>query len=126
MKRGKSRDEITLLDVLIDGFEKNEILGGYHSRSLPLRDEATAVRTFGNFVAETTRWQGPPVRTLEHDGRRLAAWRDFEIRQAGCGILVRVWSPWFGDWWHEPAVWDDDPLKDVDEWIAEDRNASQL
>jgi len=26
MNRGKAREDITLLDVLIDGFEKNEIL----------------------------------------------------------------------------------------------------
>lgn len=36
-------DEATLLDVLIDAFEKNEAIYGFHFRTLPLQDEATAI-----------------------------------------------------------------------------------
>lgn len=31
----RAPEDATLLDVLIDGFEKNEILDGFHWRSLP-------------------------------------------------------------------------------------------
>ncbi|HEY5928358.1 MAG TPA: hypothetical protein VIV11_42020 [Kofleriaceae bacterium] len=124
--RTKPRDEITLLDVLIDGFEKNEVLHGYHMRVLPLPNEQRAVVTFGAFVDEATRWYGPPARTLEANGRRLAAWRELEIRQAGQGILVRIWSAWFCDWWHDDATWNGDPLKAIYEWIGEETDASPL
>lgn len=38
--------DATLLDVLIDGFEKNEVLRGFHGRLLPMPDEAAAVEKF--------------------------------------------------------------------------------
>jgi hypothetical protein len=41
--RGETTQEgATLLDVLIDGFEKNEIMDGFHWRDLPMPDEARA------------------------------------------------------------------------------------
>jgi hypothetical protein len=66
MPAGKSQDSATLLDILIDGFEKNEILDGFHWRNLPMPDEAAAG---GKFVS----W-----------------WPDLEIRQAGRGGRVRA------------------------------------
>jgi hypothetical protein len=126
MRRTKSRDQITLLDVLIDGFEKNEVLDGFHTRVLPCADEQQAIAKFGAFVGEATRWLGPPARTLESDGRRLAAWPEVEIRQAGRGILVRVWSAWFRDWWHDEATWAGDPLDAVYDWLGEEMDSSRL
>jgi hypothetical protein len=36
MPNGKSPEDASLLDVLIDGFEKNEVLDGFHPRDLPM------------------------------------------------------------------------------------------
>jgi hypothetical protein len=36
-------EDATLLDVLTNGFEKNEVLRGFHWRVLPMTDEAAAV-----------------------------------------------------------------------------------
>jgi hypothetical protein len=59
MATGKPRDPLSLLDVLIDGFEKNEIFEGFHWRQLPMPDEASARRTFAAFVDEAKRLEGP-------------------------------------------------------------------
>src|SRR5256885_1206644 len=48
MDKGRRREDVTLLDVLIDGFEKNEILDGFHWRDLPMPDEDAAVRKFAS------------------------------------------------------------------------------
>jgi hypothetical protein len=120
MSRGKSREEIGLVDVLIDGFEKNEILDGFHWRNLPMPDEPSARRTFEAFVEEARGWKGPPIDEQLESKRRLARWSDLEIRQADRGILVRVRAPWFSDWWHDRETWNDDPMLAVHEWLREE------
>lgn len=114
-------EDASLIDVLIDGFEKNEMLGGSHTRVLPLTDEVGAARKFGAFVGEATSWRGPPLRVEERQERRLAAWPDFEIRQAGRGLMVRVKAPCFGAWWQQHSTWASDPLGELYTWLAEDR-----
>jgi len=44
MGKGTSQEDATLLDVLVDGFEKNETWGGYHWRDLPMPDTLMNVR----------------------------------------------------------------------------------
>jgi len=105
--------EATLLDVLIDGFEKNEVTGGFHFRELPLPDEESAIRKFEEFCAEATRWKGEPARRIEDGGRRTAAWPDLEVLQTGRGIMVRARQTGFHRWWHDPGVWAGDPLAGV-------------
>src|SRR5262245_22813240 len=119
MATDRKPEDATLVDVLIDGFEKNEVLDGFHDRMLPLANELAAARKFASFVDEATRWKGSPAHRDEQRGRRLAAWSDLEIRQAGRGVLVRAKAPRFGDWWNQPSVWADDPLRDVVAWLAE-------
>jgi hypothetical protein len=114
----KDRNDVTLLDILVDGFEKNEIVDG-HWRQLPMPDEAAAIRKFGSLVEEAIRWKGPPLRTLEEGKRRLAGWQDFDIRQTGLAIHVRVKTPWFNAWWHD-ANWDHDSFSDLYAWLRED------
>ncbi len=82
MGRGKSREEISLVNVLIDGFEKNEIPDGFHWRDLPMPDEAAARRTFEAFVEEARCWKGPPIDEQREPKRQLARWSDLEVRQA--------------------------------------------
>jgi hypothetical protein len=118
---GKGQEDATLLDVLIDGFEKNEILGGFHWRDLPMPDEHAAGRKFAALAAEAKRWKGPPTRSEERAGRRLAAWEDLEIRQAGRGVMVRVRAPWFSHWWHEPSTWEGHPMGAIFDWIRQER-----
>jgi hypothetical protein len=123
MRESRTPEEATLLDVLIDGFEKNEILGGFHWRTLPMPDEDAALRKFTALCEEAQRWKGSPPRVEEQPGRRLAAWPDLEIRLAGRGLLVRARAPWFSEWWHEEATWQGDPLGPIYDWSAEERGS---
>lgn len=123
MTRGKSPRDATLLDVLVDGFEKNEVLDGFHWRDLPMPDECQAVEKVAQLIEEARRWKGTPARLQQLEGRRLAAWPDLEIRQAGRGIMVRVRAPWFGEWWHHSPTWEGDPMGAIHEWIEAERTA---
>lgn len=122
MRSEKRQQDVTLLDVLIDGFEKNEILGGFHWRDLPMPDEAGAVEKFHSLAEEAKRWKGAPIRSEEHAGRRLVAWPDMEIRQVGRGIMVRAKAPWFSSWWHDSTTWAGDPMGPIFDWIKQDAN----
>jgi hypothetical protein len=120
MHEGTSREKATLLDVLIDGFEKNEVMGGFHWRNLPMEDEAAAQRKFAAFADEATKWKGPPARYDAAGPRRIAAWPDLEIRSVGRAIMVRARAPWF-DWWHERATWEGDPMGPLYDWLEDER-----
>ena len=122
MTRGTSQEAATLLDILIDGFEKNEIFGGFHRRDLPMPDAAAAARKFGSLMEEAQRWKGKPARLEEAAPRRLAAWPDLEIRQAGRGVMVLARAPWFDTWWHDKQTWEGDPMCAVRDWLYEDRD----
>lgn len=113
--------DVTLLDILVDGFEKNEILHGYHWRSLPLPNDADAIRRFAALVEEARRWKGQPLRLQEESPRRHAVWTDLEIRQAGRGIMILVRAPNFDRWWHDSATWEGDPMGPLFDWMEEDR-----
>ena len=84
---------------------------------------ARARAKFDSLSVEVTAWKGLAVDTTDKDGRASATWADLELRQAGRGILIRVLAPWFGDWWHAANTWDDDPMDQLYDWLAEDRNA---
>jgi len=73
MWKAKPREQVTLLDVLIDGFEKNESFTGFHCRELPMPDEDAAHRKFAAFSDEARRWKGTPLRAQDDNGRRIAA-----------------------------------------------------
>ena len=125
MTDGKRQEDATLLDVLIDGFEKNEMLHGFHWRELPMPDEATAVLKFLALSDEARRWKGAPLRTEESGGRRLAAWPDLEIWQANRGVMVRVRAPRFANWWHAPATWAGSPMREVFDWSIDEASKSK-
>jgi hypothetical protein len=112
--------DATLLDVLIDGFEKNEVLHGFHGRLLPMPDEAAAVEKFTALTDEARRWKGAPLRSEEREGRRLSGWPDLEVRQAGRGVMVRARAPRFDCWWHDRSTWADDPMSAIFAWLDED------
>lgn len=124
MRRSTSREDATLLDVLIDGFEKNEVLDGHHWRSLPMPDEAAAARKIASWIDEAQRWKGPPTHTEQRAGRRVAVWPDLELWQAGRGVLVRVRAPNFSAWWNARDTWSGDPMGAVHDW-AEEHDASE-
>jgi hypothetical protein len=115
------QDDVTLLDLLIAGFEQNDIWEGYHWRRLPLADAAAAVRKFNALVEEARRWRGPALRSAVRDGRRLAAWDDLELRQAGRAILLRVRAPQVANWWHDKATWAGEPLGPIYDWLEEEK-----
>ncbi|HEY4181768.1 MAG TPA: hypothetical protein VGM90_33215 [Kofleriaceae bacterium] len=117
---------VTLLELLCDGFEKNEVWDGFFMRTLPLHDEATAVGRFESFVAEATAWKGPPLGTLNDNGRRRAQWDDLDIRQAGRGVLVRAKSGRFTDWWHADETWADQPMDSIYAWLADEQGRQRV
>jgi hypothetical protein len=121
MRHATTQEQATLLDVLIDGFEKNEILYGFHWRDLPMPDEASAALKFAAFVDEGRPWKGAPQHLVEDAPRRLARWTDLEIRQAGRGVMVRVRAPWLDEWWHDPRTWQGEPMGPIMDWLDEDR-----
>jgi hypothetical protein len=116
------RQDVGLLEVLIDGFEKNEVLEGFHWRTLPMPDEATAKAKFRSLVAEAERWKGEP-RKCEAGERDLAAWPDMDIRQSGRGILVRVKATGFAKWWNDGDAWEGDPLAAIYRWLHDERDS---
>jgi hypothetical protein len=120
MTDGKLQHDATLLDVLIDGFEKNEVLRGFHWRELPMPDEAAAVRKFAALTDEGRRWKGAPLRNEERSGRRVMAWLDLEIRQAGRGVMVRARATAFGGWWSEPETWAGNPMGEIFDWLEDE------
>ena len=120
MSPPKSQSEATLLDVLIDGFEKNEILVGFHWRNLPMPDEVSAIQKFRELTEEATRWKGQPARIVEEEVRQASAWPDLEILRSGRGIMVRAAAPRFDHWWHESETWADDPMGPIFDWIDEE------
>ena len=118
MAPAKTQMDATLLDVLIDGFEKNEVIDGFHWRKLPMPDEDSAIAKFESLTDEARRWKGIPERSEEHDARRLMAWSGMEIRQAGRAVLIRVRAPMFGHWWHDVRTWRGEPTRALFDWIS--------
>lgn len=119
MAERKTPSDASLLDILVDGFERNEILGGFHWRDLPMPSAALAAEKFESLVREARRWKGEPSRHETRADRRWAAWPDLEFRQAGRGIRVLVKAPRFDDWWHQAETWAGDPMSAVSDWIRE-------
>lgn len=111
----------TLLDVLVDGFEKNETLRGFHWRTLPLRDENAAAAKFVTLVTEARAWKGQPLEEASDGPRRIARWTELEIRQLGRAIMVLARAPRFSDWWHDAETWRDDPFGPIYDWLDEER-----
>jgi hypothetical protein len=123
MKHKTTQEDATLLDVLIDGFEKNEIFDGFHWRDLPMPDDEAAARKFASLLEEARHWKGQPSRMQDGPVRRLAAWPDLEIRQAGRGVRVFARAPWFDTWWHDKRTWSGDPMGPIRDWLKEDRGS---
>jgi hypothetical protein len=117
-------DDATLLDILIDGFEKNEINNGFHWRVLPLLGDEAAARKFTSLLAEASHWQGEPERVQDGTARQIASWPKMEIRRAGRSVLVRVRAPLFHSWWHDEATWEDDPTGAIFDWVAEEQQGT--
>jgi len=123
----RTQEDATLLDVLIDGFEKNEIVDGFHWRDLPMPDEAAAVRKYEALSAEGRKWKGDPTSERAAGGCRMVAWSDMQILQAGQGIRVRVRAPWFTGWWHAEETWQGDVMGPVWDWCDElDRETGEV
>jgi hypothetical protein len=121
---GNARDAVTLVDVLIDGFEKNDVLGGFHWRDLPMPDEDAARKKFAALSDEAQRWKGEPSRESDNGNRRMVAWPDLELRQAGRGIMVRVRAPRFDRWWQDETTWGGAPMRAISDWLEEERTAT--
>ena len=109
-------EETSLLGVLIDCFEKNEMLEGWFMRQLPLADPQTAARKYRAFRDELVRWKGPPMAEDEGEGWQRADWGDIRMKHAGRGIMIWVRQAGVSKWWHEDETWADDPLAKVWDW----------
>jgi hypothetical protein len=62
-----------------------------------------------------------PARVVDAKDRRLVAWDDLEVRQAGRGIRVRARAPWFSDWWNDGTTWEGDLMGPMFAWLDEER-----
>jgi hypothetical protein len=98
----------SLATVLVDGFEKNEILGGWHERVCPFSTDADARAAFETWAVELRSWLGPP--SLAHDDRY--AWGD-RARILVSGRGVGVWitcDARFREVWADQRTWEGQPL----------------
>ena len=77
-------EDSTLLDILIDGFEKNEVLGGMHLRRLPLPSAEAGRAVFDRFVAEASTWQGAPT-DVRDEGHRAGRSPSRAVHASGPG-----------------------------------------
>jgi hypothetical protein len=125
MTERRRQQDATLMDLLVGGFEKNEVLDGFHFRQLPMPDDVSAANKFRALVDEVRSWKGAPIHTEETPTRQLATWQGFEIRRAGRGIIVRVMAPSFDHWWSTPAAWSGDPMSQVFAWLGEEARDSK-
>jgi len=89
-------------------------------------DEHAARQKFVELCDAAQRWKGAPIATQDDRGRRLAAWTDLELRQAGRAIMVRVRAPRFGAWWHQEETWEGDPMAQIFDWLESERSEAVL
>jgi hypothetical protein len=111
--------DVTLIDLLMDGFEKNESIDNWFWRQLPAPDDATAIRKFEEFAAEGRRWKGAPLESVSDSDRRAVVWSDLQIRQQGRGVIVAGKSEHIAPVWYESNTWNGDPMGDVFAWLSE-------
>ena len=111
--------DTSLLTVIADAFEKNELMKGWFWRQLPLPDAAWAERKYEEFLEEITRWKGPPLLAERTSSRRRAAWGDIRIQQVGRGVMVWLRDGRVRDWWHDAATWAGDPMSAAWDWEGE-------
>jgi hypothetical protein len=98
------------------------MLDGFHWRNLPMLDATSASFKFEELLQEAHRWKGAPSTIKRENDRRLAIWADLELRQAGRGVQVRTRAPHFDDWWNDEKTWRDDPMQEINEWVASGRD----
>ena len=120
---GTSQERAMLLDTLVDGFERNEALGGFRHRDLPMPNENAAIRKLRSLMEEASRWKGPPARLQEDGAHRIIAWPGLELRRVGRGIVVLARPPWFSAWWHARETWQGNPMGPIHVWLEEKRGA---
>jgi hypothetical protein len=111
-------EDMSLLGVLMDCFEKNEIWDGWFLRRLPLADATTAARKYREFRDELVRWKGAPRAEETGETWRRSDWGDIRVKQAGRGIMIWARSDGVSDWWHESESWQGDPLAEAWHWEA--------
>jgi len=87
-------------------------------------DEAAAIRKFEELSAEGRRWKGTPTLERALDGRRIIAWPDLEIRQAGRGIRVRA-RPCWELCRDDGSLWQDDPMGPMWDWFDEEKRETE-
>ncbi len=114
--RGLEPEDTSLLTVLMDGFEKNESMGGRFWRQLPLKDAGLASRKYLEFRDELMRWKGPPKLEDSGVGFQRADWGDIRMKQAGRGVMIWVRAAGVSSWWHRRETWAGDPMAEAWEW----------
>jgi hypothetical protein len=80
-----SPEEASFLDVLIDRLETNEVMRGFHWRTLPMRDDAAAVQKFESFVAEPRAWKALQSRSGARRDGAFANGRTCKFVSSGAG-----------------------------------------
>lgn len=107
----------SLLTALVDGFEQNEIVDGWHPRTCPFASDDAARVAFRLWAMEITRWLGEG-RAI---GDRAVEWPK-QLRMKRDGPCVGIWIRAdfdFRERWHSRAMWQGGRCDGAMEWEDE-------
>ena len=114
-----TNEDLTLLAVLSQCFEVDEMIDGYHLRTAPFGSETVAVARFAQWKSEIEHWLGPREgEDAGGDGEdwQRAWWPDLRMKRTGRGIAFWVRSARVERWWHDTELWEDPGLDGLWQW----------
>lgn len=109
-------DDLPLLAALTQCFEKDEVIDGYHPRTVPFRNEEVAKARFAAWQAELTRWLGPPAGEDSGAGWQRAWWPALRMKRTRRGIALWVRTASVDRWWHDAELWRGPGLEGLWQW----------
>lgn len=109
-------DDLSLLAALTQCFEKDEMIEGYHMRTVPFRSEAVAKKRFAAWKAEIERWLGDLEGADAGDDWQRAWWPALRMKRSGRGITLWVRSARVERWWHDDRLWQEPGLEGMWRW----------
>jgi hypothetical protein len=112
-------DELPLLAALTQCFEKDEVLQGYHLRTVPFRTKAIAETRFAAWRNEASAWLGPPMGEDRRDDWQRVWWPDLRMKRSSRGISLWIRTADVGHWWNNPELWRDPGLEGLWSWDPE-------
>jgi hypothetical protein len=109
-------EDLSLLAALTQCFEKDEIIGGFHLRTVPFRTEEIAAAHFAAWRAELERWLGPPSGADAGNDWQRVWWSELRMKRSCRGLALWVRSARVDQWWHEQDLWQAPGLESLWRW----------